>query len=86
MVRDTLCRVVPEGVADDFIAHRLAKRARLTPRAAELIAAKLASHPNPIGVIEQTIANGWTGVFPEARASPAPAKRLFDLSNFGAET
>lgn len=63
--REELLAVLSPSAADAFIEHRKHKRAKLTPRAAQLIAKKLASHPDPDSVIERSIMNGWTGVFPE---------------------
>jgi hypothetical protein len=80
-VRDALCAVLSEEMADAFIAHRKAKRAKLTEHAAQLIAAKLCTHPNPDAVVEQTIMNGWTGVFPDRATAVAPFKP--DLSKWG---
>lgn len=79
--RIALCTVLSERMADDFIAHRKAKRAKLTGRAAELIAAKLRGHPSPDAVVEQSIMNGWTGVFPDRATPVAPFKP--DFSKFG---
>ncbi len=81
-IRAALAEVVSEKTADAFIAHRKAKRAKLTVHAAELIAEKIRGHPEPDAVVLNSIANGWTGVFPEKTAQSA--KPLFDLSNFGA--
>jgi len=75
-VREVLCSVFSEATAADFIAHRKAKRAKLTPRAADLIAKKLAEHPDPDAVALLSIENGWTGIFPEkVRTNGQPAKR-----------
>jgi hypothetical protein len=63
--RANLITVLRPETADAFIEHRKAKRAKLTPHAANLIAKKLADHPEPDAVVEQSIMNGWTGVFPE---------------------
>lgn len=63
--RATLLTVLSPETADAYIAHRKAKRAKLTDHAAVLIAKKLAGHPDPDGVVENSIMNGWTGVFPE---------------------
>ncbi len=78
--------ILSEEAATAFIAHRKAKRATLTLRAASLIAKKLADHPNPDAVIENSIMQGWTGVFPASTPPPSggPSARLFDLSKFGA--
>lgn len=68
--RAALCEVVSEEMADAFIAHRKAKRSKLTPHAATLIAAKLRglSQAEAAECIENSIANGWTGVFPKPAA------------------
>lgn len=57
--------------AVDFIAHRKALKKPLTPRAAELVIAKLDGCADPDAVVNASIMNGWQGVFPE-RAVPAP--------------
>lgn len=64
-MRAVLCSLLPEKVADDFIAHRKAKRAKMTVRAAELIVGSLMGHHDPSAVINESIAKGWTGVFPD---------------------
>lgn len=81
--RGVLCAVLSEGVADAFLDHRKAKRAALTARAAELIVRKLAGHPNPDAVVEKSIMNGWTGVFPESVDAAAGWKP--DLSKYGVQ-
>lgn len=73
-VRAVLCEVMPADLADDFMAHRRAKRAKVTLLAAQRIAKSLRGHPDPAGVVNHSIANGYTGLFPESvgqpRASP----------------
>lgn len=51
----------------DFVEHRRAKRAALTPKAADLVVRKLVvlSPERAVSALEAAIANGWTGVFPE---------------------
>lgn len=80
-VRDALRAVLSDQMADAFIAHRKAKRAKLTEHAAQLIAAKLAAHPDPDAVVEQSIMNGWTGVFPDRVTAVATFKP--DFSKWG---
>lgn len=64
--RAVLCSVLSESVADDYIAHRKAKRAKLTLKAAQILAKDLA----PVGrdaadaAALKSIAQGWTGIFP----------------------
>lgn len=64
--REALCSVMREETADAFLAHRKAKRQPLTEHAAELIAKKLRNHSDPDAVVENSIMNGWTGVFPDS--------------------
>ncbi|WP_423209057.1 helix-turn-helix domain-containing protein [Paracoccus yeei] len=68
--RDALLTVLSAEAADAFIDHRRAKRAKLTVRAAQLIVKDLTHHPNPDAVVEASIKNGWTGVFPEKIGGP----------------
>jgi biotin operon repressor len=79
--RDALLAVLSPSVADGFIAHRKSKRAKLTPHAAELIAEKLKGHSDPDAVVNNSIMNGWTGVFPEKTPQPAaaPVQRMWTL-------
>ncbi len=67
-VREILAFVVGEKAADDFIAHRKAMKKPLTERAAELIVLQLAGCRDPTAVINQSIMNGWQGVFPKREA------------------
>ena len=69
-VMDSLRRVLSQETAEAFIEHRKAKRAKLTAKAAILIARKLADHPDPDAVAEESILNGWTGIFPERTQGP----------------
>lgn len=78
-VRDALCSVLRPETADAYIAHRKAKGAKITDKAAELIARKLSKHPNPDAVAEESIANGWTGVFPERVPKEQSQKPETDL-------
>ncbi len=63
----------------DFVAHRKGK-SKLTAVACELIAAKLTGHPDPDAVLNQSIENGWTGIFPEKvhAASKQPSGQGFN--------
>lgn len=48
-----------------YCEMRKAKRAVLTETACQLIGKKLAQHPQADLVVNQSIENGWTGIFPE---------------------
>lgn len=63
--REILASVIGEKAADDLIAHRRALKKPLTERAAELIAGRLVGCRDPVAVVNQSIMNGWQGVFPE---------------------
>lgn len=63
--REILAFAVGEKVADDFIAHRKAMKKPLTDRAAELIVSQLVGCRDPVAAINQSIMNGWQGVFPK---------------------
>lgn len=52
----------------------------MTVHAAELIANKLAGHPSPESVINESIANGWTGVFPENSNTLRNQNQTVDLA------
>lgn len=64
-IMDALTEVVRTETAAAYVAHRKAKRAKLTLHAAHLIAGKIRGHPDPDAVVMESIANGWTGVFPK---------------------
>lgn len=68
-IRAALLEVVSEETADAFIDHRRVKRAKLTPRAARMIADDLRGHHDADEVMRTSIKNGWTGVFPEKHRS-----------------
>lgn len=64
-VLEALCQRLRPDTAADFIAHRKAMKKPLTARAAELIIAKLENCRDPDAVVNNSIMNGWQGVFPE---------------------
>lgn len=76
--RAKLCEVIRPETADAYIALRKAKRAVLTDYAAALIAKKLRGRSDADAVVEESIANGWTGIFPE-RSATAPPRPSTDL-------
>lgn len=49
----------------DWCQHRREIRKPLTPASCRHQAKQLADHPNPDHVLNLSIANGWTGLFPE---------------------
>lgn len=62
---EVLSRVLTPKTAEDFIAHRKAMKKPVTVVAAERLIAKVKDHPNPDAVFDDSIANGWQGIFPE---------------------
>ena len=76
--RDILCAVIKEETADDFIAHRRAMQKPVTPQAAKQLILKTQNLEDPDRAFNESIANGWQGVFPAN--SKSSTGRLFDLS------
>jgi hypothetical protein len=76
--REILCRVIREETADDFLAHRQAMKKPVTLQAAKQLALKAQNIEDPDRAFNESIANGWQGVFPASRNSQTG--RLFDLS------
>ena len=62
---DILASICSHEVATDFTAHRRDMKKPLTERAAKAIVNKLSKHPSPDACLNDSIANGWQGVFPE---------------------
>lgn len=56
---------VSEAVWADWCQHRKEIGKRLTKTSCERQAAQLAKHHSPDAVINQSISNGWTGLFPD---------------------
>ena len=76
---EVLCEVLPEETARAFLDHRQKIRKPMTPHAAKLMASKLKAMPDPVGSVNQSILNGWTGVFEvkdaKAQSGSAPHRR-----------
>ncbi|WP_243845203.1 hypothetical protein [Pseudomonas syringae group genomosp. 3] len=58
----------------DFCDMRKTKRAPLTLRACEMIAAKLANHADPDAVLDKSTASSWSDVYPESVLPGTSAK------------
>lgn len=58
----------------DFCEMRKAKRAPLTQRACELIAKKLANHPEPDAVLDKSTTSSWSDIYPDSVLPGAGAK------------
>lgn len=75
---DALTACPPNASPEAWAAYcdlRKAKRAPLTEKACQLIAKKLAEHPDPDAVLNLSTQNGWTGVFPEQVTSHAASQQ-----------
>lgn len=74
--RAALAPVLGEELGRAFVAHRKALKAPMTEHGARLMAKKLATMADPIGSTEQSITEGWKGVFPlkSADVHPFPSK------------
>jgi len=79
---------VSESVWADYVDHRKAKRAKLTGRAVELITKKLEGLSPPLAdeCLNESIENGWTGVFPERMRSRTDENRSGHSSEGGRRT
>ena len=64
-VTSILSSIVPESVAADFVGHRRDLKKPMTPRAAALMVKRLHGHHDPTAVLQDSIQNGWQGIFPE---------------------
>lgn len=73
--KDVLAEVASEGMAENFVAYRAEIKKPMTSRSAVAMANKLRGHPNPDAVLNESIANGWQGVFPEKVKSQNPMPR-----------
>jgi len=62
---DVLSAIVSHQLATDFADHRRGLKRPLTERAAAAMVTKLHGHHNPSAVLNDSIANGWQGIFPE---------------------
>ncbi|MHC8348684.1 helix-turn-helix domain-containing protein [Pseudomonas sp. RT4P38] len=69
----------PENVSTEawagFCEMRKAKRKDLTERACQLIAKKLANHPEPDAVLDTSTTNSWSDIYPESVLPGAGAKK-----------
>lgn len=65
---------VSEQVWADWCQHRKEIHKPLTAKSCEQQAEALANHPAPDAVINQSISNGWTGLFPDKVLAGAGAK------------
>ena len=68
---------LPDDAWDDFVKYRKKKKT-FTAKAAELAIAKLGElrggGDDPREIINQSIMNGWTGLFPVRNKSPVLTK------------
>lgn len=62
---DVLCEVVRRETAEDFASHRKSLKKPLTVEAAKRLVRKVTGHLDPDAIFDESIANGWQGVFPE---------------------
>lgn len=65
---------VSEEAWAGFCEMRRSKRKELTERACQLIAKKLASHPEPDAVLDNSTTNSWTDIYPDSVLPGAGAK------------
>lgn len=81
---EILARVVSLGMAKNFVAHRREIKKPLSCRSAVAMANKIQDHPNPDAVLNESIANGWQGVFPDkVKIAPPFRPNYVDAGAFG---
>lgn len=62
---EILSAVVPPTIARAFVTHRDDLKKPMTENAANAMCKKLEGHHDPGAVLNDSIANGWQGIFPE---------------------
>lgn len=60
---DDLAQVLGPDLAKHFLDHRKALKKPMTAYAAQLMAKKLRTFPDPVAAVEQSILKGWQDVF-----------------------
>lgn len=63
--RETLLSILDEETVDGFLEMRGRGKNKVTPRAAVLIVKQLEGHHDPNAVVNLSVSNGWSGVFPD---------------------
>jgi hypothetical protein len=58
---EILCEVLSDATAKDLIAHRLAKKSKLTPRAAKELVRAFKAFGDPEAAAAEMIMRGWVG-------------------------
>lgn len=64
-VFEILCERLREDTARDFIAHRRGIKKPVTELAAQKLVSKVHGHSDPDAVFNESIAQGWQGIFPD---------------------
>jgi hypothetical protein len=72
---EILTQIIPQQLAEDFVEHRrrMGRKHHITNVAARLLVKQWKGKPNVVGAFEQSIRNGWQGVFEvkqETRRAP----------------
>ena len=73
-VREYVKRVTMRNIGADSLTGKALAETKTIDHAAELIANKLRGISDPDAVVLNSIANGWTGVFPDKSAPPSQQK------------
>lgn len=81
---DILAGVASRDTAANFVAYRREIKKPLTKRSAVAMANKIRGHADPDAVLNESIANGWQGVFPDKVKSTQSARQgRTDAGAFG---
>lgn len=79
---EILSEVASPKVAADFVAYRREIKKPMTARMARAMVNKIGGHRNPDAVFNESMANGWQGVFPD-KVSQAGGKQQSDFWSGG---
>lgn len=87
---DILSPVLGDKLAKAIIDHRIAKKAKLTPYAAELQVKEYLKTGNPVAAAEMQLLHGWQAIkanwyFKEIEKDSRSARRAGDMADFGRE-
>ncbi|MFW5634996.1 MAG: DUF1376 domain-containing protein [Erythrobacter sp.] len=80
---DLLCEILPEDTAKAWLDHRAKIRKPMTPHAAKLMVGALRKLADPVGSVNQSIINGWTGVFEIKATGAQPGAETFRKRSYG---
>lgn len=69
-VAEILRKCVPSDDAENFVAFRREIKKPMTQRSAQAMVNMLTGHHDPSAVLNNSISNGWQGIFPDKTPKP----------------